>query len=61
MTNETEEISDDLRIALQALYELSLEACGGNKELLDSLPIEEYPKILEEDLYKRYIKLGGKE
>lgn len=45
------------RIYLQALYELTLEACGGNKQFMKSLPESELPKILESDVEKRYYEI----
>jgi hypothetical protein len=47
----------DQDLAALAIYELGLEACGGNKELYHSLEGEDSPKIFEGDAYKRWKEL----
>jgi hypothetical protein len=54
---EFDEMPSDTKLYLRALYELSLEACGGNQELFNSLSEGEYPNIFEGDLEKRFLKL----
>lgn len=55
---EADAIGEDSRLILQALYELSLEACGGDAVRLDSLAkANEMPNVLAQDLHRRYLKL----